>query len=526
MLKKSTSKNLLKSKAPKVSYQKYSQVFPLWQEAPGLASTFIQRRKKHEKHIAHSFFVSGVPREPGSENLWHMNGQKIFQDPVFMFLTGINQPGLVLGFKKTSGWVLFIPPKNPDREFWDGFRFGYLENPPSQKQPDFTLLKQLTGLTQFQPLSELESFFKSCVGPTIHLFYHSYAPLINQPQPSSSHPPQSSSLNTSYITQPEDPTSLQNKAPPPSAASQEIKTDHHYAFYTQCARWKSEQPQLAHTHLESFALQHYKLQLPLGKREVNQVLQANKWTAQAFLQTLKHWKSFHTEAQIQHYLEFELNSRSSTGLSFPSIVASGANAATLHYLKNDEALPRQGLVLIDFGVRCKTMHADISRTLPVRGTFNPLQSLLYQIILDAQILNEQHALAGSTLRTLNQRVWDFIEEQIHKKIISPGGTVQRAYTNKPHGVSHLMGEAEHDGDPFRIYQDEPLQAGWQISNEPGLYGTFTLQVGKKIYSETLGIRIEDNLIIQKKGPPLNASASLPKTISELEKIMKINLKRS
>jgi len=92
------------------------------------------------------------------------------------------------------------------------------------------------------------------------------------------------------------------------------------------------------------------------------------------------------------------------------------------------------------------------------------------------------------------------------------------YKDRPHGVSHLMGEQEHDGDPFRNYLSEPMREGWLISNEPGLYGSFKIRLNGKLYDEEIGIRIEDNLLITKTGCK-NLSSSIPKTVRQIEKLM-------
>jgi Xaa-Pro aminopeptidase len=210
--------------------------------------------------------------------------------------------------------------------------------------------------------------------------------------------------------------------------------------------------------------------------------------------------------------------RSPFGLAFPSIIAGGRNATVLHYLKNDEPLDPKGLVLMDFGARWGTMHADITRVVPVSGRFNPLQALIYGIVLDAAKENQRNAKPGATIRELNDKVWAFLEDALERRFLSNGGKAKRAYTGKPHGVSHLMGEQEHDGDPHRIYQDHPLQPGWQISNEPGLYGHFVITLGGKRYAEWIGIRIEDDLLITKTGCR-NLSGSIPREIGEIERLM-------
>jgi Xaa-Pro aminopeptidase len=88
-----------------------------------------------------------------------------------------------------------------------------------------------------------------------------------------------------------------------------------------------------------------------------------------------------------------------------------------------------------------------------------------------------------------------------------------------------MGEQEHEGDPYRIYQDYPLKEGWQISNEPGLYGHFEITLKGRKYSEWIGIRVEDDLLIT-KGGCRNLCAGVPKEIAELEALMADGAKKA
>ena len=122
---------------------------------------------------------------------------------------------------------------------------------------------------------------------------------------------------------------------------------------------------------------------------------------------------------------------------------------------------------------------------------------------------------GETIRNLNKKVWSFMEDQLQRRFFDRGGKARRAYSFQPHGVSHLMGEQEHDGDPHRLYQDHPLQVGWQISSEPGLYGHFAMNLAGRKYSEWIGIRIEDDLLITKQGCR-NLSEEIPRKIADLE----------
>jgi Xaa-Pro aminopeptidase len=210
--------------------------------------------------------------------------------------------------------------------------------------------------------------------------------------------------------------------------------------------------------------------------------------------------------------------KSSYGLSFPSIIASGHNATVLHYMKNDDGFKKSEMILMDFGVRWMTMHADISRTVPASGKFNPMQKMLYEIVLKAQLAVQRKARSGVAIDDLNDCCWSSINRDLDMIFKSAGGKMKLRYKDRPHGVSHLMGEQEHDGDPFRNYLSEPMQEGWLISNEPGLYGSFKIRLNGKSYDEEIGIRIEDNLLITKTGCK-NLSSSIPKTVREIEKLM-------
>ena len=207
------------------------------------------------------------------------------------------------------------------------------------------------------------------------------------------------------------------------------------------------------------------------------------------------------------------------GLSYPSIVASGSNATTLHYMKNDDPIYKGEMMLMDFGVRWMTMHADITRSFPVSGKFNPMQKMLYEIVLKGQREVEKAARAGVTVEDLNEVCWAVVNEGLEKKFVAAGGKCKLRYKERPHGVSHLMGEQEHDGDPFRNYAKQPMKPGWMISNEPGLYGEFKICLDGKTYDETIGIRIEDNLVITQKGC-MNLSRNIPKSVREIERLMK------
>ncbi len=463
----------------------YSQVFPVGSAQTRFPHILAARRQRHLEALDSFAIFAGVPHEPGAENLWHMNALKIFQEPAVMHLCGINQPQIVLALVPgTKGRaVLFLPYKDPAREFWDGIRFGIPKENP-QAAPELDDVRRLTGIEEILPHAEFGAWFQALVRgwkqPFGYAFFHQYRD-------------------------------------PDHNRTRRTRTDHNYACKQSLERWAGRVR--GGFEIRTCADLHFRLRLPLEPEQVRDVDRAVAITRSAFLETLPALRRLRDENALAAHLEYGMRRRSPYGLSFPSIVASGKNATVLHYLKNDDRIDRRGLVLMDFGARFGTMHADITRTVPAAGRFNPLQELLYRIVLDAMKLNQDHARPGARIRALNDAVWNFLEDALETRFLARGGKMRRAYPHKPHGVSHLMGEQEHDGDPHRFYQDLDLQPGWQLSNEPGLYGHFEATLHGRHYAQWIGIRIEDDLLITKAGCR-NLSASIPREPTDLEECMR------
>ncbi len=466
--------------------RRYSQVFPTGHGAANMRQRLSARRQAHLAALDGLTLFAGIPREPGSENIWIMNGLRLFQEPALMHLTGINQPGVILALDPHGPHpeILFLPRKDPRKEFWDGVRLGYPLGVAKPKDSDLADVRALTGIEDIRPVDAFEPWFQARIRKIksgyCHAFYHDYVD------------------------------------PKPGEKNRVTTTDHNYAF-----KVRLEQLALAvakRFELRSCAALHFKLRLPLEPDQVKDVLKANHITGQAFEASLKSMDQFRDENELAAHLEWGMRRQSPFGLSFPSIIASGRNATILHYLKNDDPMDRKGLLLMDFGARWGTMHADITRTIPANGRYNPLQELLYRIVLEANERTHKACKPGVTIRQLNQKAWDFIENELDVQFLSRGGKMQRGYEGQPHGLSHLMGEQEHDGDPHRLYQDHPLQPGWQISNEPGLYGHFSMTLGGRRYQEWIGIRVEDDILVTPKGSQ-NLSSMVPKTPEAIEKCM-------
>jgi len=422
--------------------------------------------------------ITGVPYGPGEETVWAYAHCPTYQEPAIMYLTGINQSNVILLLDPSSSEsdeILFVSKKDLSKEFWDGIRFGVGDSKSIREVQRVTGIKDIRDIDDFDEV--LKGRFKK---------------------------QRRKILGTLWMEGTR------------GGKVVEIKTDHNWKFKKRLVRTlPSKGPSSS---LHNIMKNHFELRLPLDSYDIKNTLFAEKITGKGFVETLKNFNLFNSEYQVQGFLEGRMLEKSPYGLSFPSIIASGHNATVLHYMKNDDGFKKSEMILMDFGVRWMTMHADISRTVPASGKFNPMQKMLYEIVLKAQLAVQRKARSGVAIDDLNDCCWSSINRDLDMIFKSAGGKMKLRYKDRPHGVSHLMGEQEHDGDPFRNYLSEPMQESWLISNEPGLYGSFKIRLNGKSYDEEIGIRIEDNLLITKTGCK-NLSSSIPKTVREIEKLM-------
>ena len=441
---------------------------------------YRDRRKKLMQRENKLMAITGVPYGPGGETVWAYAHCPTYQEPAMMHFTGVNQTNVILlldPHSKESDEILFVGKKDLTMEFWEGVRFG-VGDPKSVKEA-----QSVTGIKDIRDVRDFEAVLKE------RLFRQKKKEL---------------GLLWMEGTKKGRKTSIQS--------------DHNWEFkkmVNRCIK-SSKAPQ---TKMVNIMENHFDLRLPLDKYDVANTDKAQEITAEAFKETLRKFHNFNNESQIAGFLEGQMLMGSPYGLSFPSIIASGKNATVLHYMKNDDDFSKDEMVLMDFGVRWMTMHADISRTVPANGRFNHMQKLLYEIVLRAQWAVEQKAAPGVTIEQLNDVCWESVNHDLEHMFRKLGGKFKLKYNKRPHGVSHLMGEQEHDGDPFRNYTTQPMKPGWMISNEPGLYGKFKIKLYGGDYDAELGIRIEDNLLITDMGC-INLSRCVPKTVTEIHRLMK------
>lgn len=214
------------------------------------------------------------------------------------------------------------------------------------------------------------------------------------------------------------------------------------------------------------------------------------------------------------------------GLGYDTIAASGNHANTLHWIDNDGPVNPGDLVLVDAGVEVDSLYtADITRTLPVNGRFTEVQARVYQAVLDAceaalARANEPgcrfHDVHDAAMQVIATRLrdWGLLPVSVAESL-SPEGQQHRRWM--PHGTCHHLGLDVHDCAQARreMYQDALLEPGMAFTIEPGLYFRADDELIPAEY-RGIGVRIEDDVIVNDDGSVTRISEDIPRTIADVE----------
>ncbi|MDC6484397.1 aminopeptidase P N-terminal domain-containing protein [Methylophilaceae bacterium] len=262
--------------------------------------------------------------------------------------------------------------------------------------------------------------------------------------------------------------------------------------------------------------------------EINIMQKSANIAAQAHIHAMRITKPGKYEYQIEGEI---LNQFMQNGARYPaysSIVASGNNACTLHYVENKSILKDGDLLLIDAGCELESYASDITRTYPINGKFSSAQKDIYQVVLNAQKEAINKVIPGNYFdaphnAALEQIVNGLIDLKILKA--SRDEVFEKELYNEffMHRTSHWLGLDVHDaGQYFEDFseQSKSKSVKFQDSNvltvEPGCYIKPNNDVPKEFWG--IGIRIEDDVLVTSKGNKV-LSASAPKEIIDLEDIV-------
>jgi len=267
----------------------------------------------------------------------------------------------------------------------------------------------------------------------------------------------------------------------------------------------------AHQVLKSAPIMH-KIRSVKESIELELMQKACKITEAGFKRLLKFIKPGVWEYEIEAELAHEFLRNRSKGFAYTPIVASGKNACVLHYIENNQQCKEGDVILLDVGAEYANYASDLTRCVPVSGRFTPRQKEVYNAVLHVKNEAQKLLVPGTIMTEYHKQVGLLMEEQlVNLKLITlediknqnPDWPAYKKYFM--HGTSHFLGLDTHDVGLW----NEPIQAGMVFTCEPGIY----------IPEEGLGIRLEDDLVVQEKGEPFNLMKDIPLIPEEIEELM-------
>jgi len=233
-------------------------------------------------------------------------------------------------------------------------------------------------------------------------------------------------------------------------------------------------------------------------------------TCDAQIELMKALNPNMTEYQSEAIVEYIFKKNGAEYPGFPSIMGGGENSCIIHYNSNRKKLTGKDLLVSDIGAEYHGYTADVTRTLPVNGHFSKEEEIIYNIVLKAQQAGIDSCKVGNKFWTPHNAATKIITAELMALgIIEKYYHVQRYFM---HGTSHYLGLDVHD-----VGLNGRLEPGNVITIEPGIYIPKGSKCDPKWWG--IGIRIEDDILITINGPE-NLSAKAPRTIEEIEALMK------
>lgn len=372
------------------------------------------------------------------------NLRKFSQDNNFLYFTGLNIPNAILVLIKSADAVqemLFIERGIPEREVWDGKKMT------KDEAQEISEIRRVLYLDEYDATMSM------------------WCPMLNKIH-----------ANIGFV-----------------ALDQPLN----YALYRlEPLRIRFPQIQIADI---------TPLITPLRKIkdawEIEQMQKAIDITGEGILDIIRQARASMYEYELEAMLFYRMQRSGAHHWGFAPIIASGINAATLHYGQNNCRIEEGQLVLMDVGAAYNNYSADVTRCFPVSESFSDRQRQIYQLVLDVQKEIIEMIKPGVSLMDLQVKTRELLAESaLAIGLIKDLDEITRYYM---HGVSHFLGLDTHDlGGRNAI-----LEVGNVITVEPGIY----------IPEENLGVRIEDDVLVTESGNHV-LSHNIPKEISEIEEI--------
>jgi Xaa-Pro aminopeptidase len=268
-----------------------------------------------------------------------------------------------------------------------------------------------------------------------------------------------------------------------------------------------------------YPLHHYHRAAPImhqlravkEQEEIDQLQIACDITEKAFRRILRFVKPGVMEYEIEAEFAHEFLMNRSRGFAYEPIIASGASACVLHYIENNKECKDGDLLLLDVGAEYGNYNADMTRTIPVNGRFTKRQREVYNAVLRVHRMAPQILRPGTNIQEYHKEIGKIMEGELIGLGLLDQAEVNQQDPAQPlykkyfmHGTSHHLGLDVHDVGTMY----EPIVPGMVFTVEPGIY----------IPEEGIGIRLENNFVIQENGY-LDLMKNIPIEADEIEELM-------
>jgi Xaa-Pro aminopeptidase len=431
------------------------------QEAENIS---IYRRRREQLARAMQAGVAVIPTAP--ERVRNRDSHFPYRfDSHFYYLTGFAEPEAVLVLIDSRS-ILFCRERNPEREIWDGFRYG-----PERAKERF-------GFDDTQPIGALDEALASLLENQPALYY----PVGDDPQ-----------------------------------------WDARAMQWLNAVRAKVRAGVAAPDRVQDIRSLIDDQRLIKDAHEQNVMRRAARIAAGAHRRAMQSTRPGRSEYEVEAELLHEFRRNGAQFPAYSPIVAGGANACVLHYVFNDAPLRDGDLLLIDAGCELDGYASDITRTFPVSGRFGGAQREVYEIVLAAQRAAIDAVKPGASwiaphdaaVRVLAQGMLDLQLVKGTLDTVLEKETYKRFYM---HRTGHWLGLDVHDaGDYRRAGQWRPLAPGMTLTVEPGLYIRAADDVPERL--RDIGVRIEDDVLVTPQGCEV-LTAEAPKLVGDIEALMR------
>jgi len=390
------------------------------------------------------------------------------QDSDFFYLTGFEEPEAIAVVKpaETNKYTLFVRPRDPEREIWDGRRAG-VEGAMSE-----------FGAQAAFPIAEFNGKLREILNDAEILYYR-----------------------------------LGVNRDLDDAILREIAA---------MRGWNRKPIHPPHTIVDPASIIH-ELRVLKSPDELEIMQTAADIAAEAHVEAMKAVRPGMQEYQIEALIEQVFRRRGAAGPAYTSIVGAGPNATVLHYINNDAELRDGDLVLIDAGAEYKGYASDITRTFPINGRYTKAQREIYDLVLKAQMECVEMVRPGVTHDQLKQHSIEVLTEGMVELGLLKGEPEALIKEKKHeqfymHGLGHMIGIDVHDVGQYYFGQESrALEPGVVMTVEPGIYiAPNTKDIPQQYLG--IGVRIEDDVLCTNNGPRVLTS-KVPKQAEEIEALM-------